>query len=1081
MSEPRSQSSSEPARPSTEERRVVTVLFADIAGSTALGEQLDPEDARRLLTRYYSVAREVVVAHGGTVEKFIGDAVMAVFGLPVAHGDDPERALAAALAMRDRIRADDQLGERLATRFGASTGEVVASRDQSAGDFLVTGDAVNVASRLQQAAEPWSILVSDRTARAASAAFEFGDQVEIVAKGKSAPVVAREVAGARKARTSRRLRLPLIGRENDLDQLKLVARRAVTERRPSLVSVIAPAGTGKTRLVEEFLDWLPSLAPHAVVATAQCLPYGQQLTYWPMRQVLLTLSGCSEDASTAEIRDAITRWLVRLGTEDVERVSMLLAATIGAVAAEGVDKDLLFAAWRTALEAAARSEPLVIVFEDLHWSSDSLLDLAEFVMQPRGDVAVLMIALARPELLDRRPTWGGGRRNHLAFTLEPLNDAAIADLVRHLLDADAPDVIKLVSERSEGNPFYAGELVRSYLEQGSLERLPDTVQATVLARLDLLPVDERRVLQLGSVFGRAFRAAGVQALEPRLASHVEALCEELADRDLLRPTDGDRFAFRHILIQEVAYSTLPRAERLRLHGDAGRWLEESSAGREVAVAEIIAFHYREAAVLGVALNPNSEATRAAVEAAGRWLSQAAEVAAAAGATPEAVRHYRAALDFVAPKLRAHAHERIGDLTAGDTGLEEYRQALDLFAASGAPADDQLRALAGMLMVLMRWQGSVAGRPSVEAMEALRSRGRAFAEQAKDMRAIGRFLAADAFYPFWFQTVDEPTPAMVAEAERNARRASEIAAQLDDPDLASTALDALSGCATTINDWPLALKIARERVTLDERVGLYERLDTHSSITWCSLLLGDLAEAERDSGAMFARLLPGQAPYPALHLYSWRVLTLCLLGRWDEVPAVAWRALEAWNDAGRLAAGYALRGFMAIIDVGRARRDRRLQEPAAEAIASILARLPPDHRYLQLAGYSAGKAGFSSDDPALGPRYASDAAERRLGLANDFRQPVPEQVADVLLRFAEEYGLKLQEAQVRRTIGLARRDASQLTAAIKIWERSGALPNLGRGRAELGLVTGNHAETEAGLAILRSLGDVDYVDRFNENA
>ena len=599
---------------STEERRIVTVLFADMAGSTALGEDLDPEEMRRLLTRYYALARETVNQHGGTIEKFIGDAVMAVFGLPTAHGDDPDRAVAAALAMRDRIREDKQLTGRIAIRFGVSTGEVVASRDQSAGDFLITGDATNVAARLQQAADSWSILVSDRTVRASINAFEFGDEIQVPAKGKSVPISAREVLGPRKTRVQRRVQLPLVGRENDLAQLQLVARRAVNERRPSMVSVIAPAGTGKTRLVEEFLDWLPTLTPNAVVATAQCLPYGQQLTYWPMRQVLFTLTGSNDDASPAQVREAIATWLHGLGVENVDRVAKLLAATIGEAGTEGVDKDQLFAAWRSSLELAARRTPLVIVFEDLHWSSDSLLDLAEFVMQPRGDAAVLMIVLARPELLDRRPAWGGGRLNHLALALEPLGDIAIADLVRQLLDTDVPDVVKLVSERSEGNPFYAGELVRSYLEQGSLERLPDSVQATVLARLDLLPPMERRVLQLGSVFGRAFRASGVGALDGGLK--VQEMCDNLADRDLIRTADNDRFAFRHILIQEVAYSTLPRSERARLHTAAGRWVESSSEGREVAVAEILAFHYREAAVLSSALDPSSEATAPARHARG---------------------------------------------------------------------------------------------------------------------------------------------------------------------------------------------------------------------------------------------------------------------------------------------------------------------------------------------------------------------------------------------------------------------------------------------------------------------------------
>src|SRR5437879_6762241 len=783
-----------PMAVSTEERRIVTVLFADMAGSTALGEELDPEEMRRILTRYYSIARESVEQHGGTVEKFIGDAVMAVFGLPTAHGDDPDRAVAAALAMRERIRADAHLNGRIAIRFGVSTGEVLAS---------------------------------DRTVRAANT-FGCGDQVDIAARGKSAPVAAHVVVGPRKAKARKRDRLPLIGRENDLAQLQLVARRAVNERRPSMVSVIAPAGVGKTRLVEEFLDWLPSLAPDAMVATAQCLPYGQQLTYWPMRQVLFALTGTTEDTPPGQVRDAIGIWLKRIGVQDPDRDARLLAATIGEAGTEGVDKDLLFAAWRSALEATARQNPLVIVFEDLHWSSDSLLDLAEFVMQPRGDAAVLMIVLARPELLDRRPNWGGGRLNHLAIALEPLGSSAIAGLVRHLLDTDAPDVINLVAERSEGNPFYAGELVRSYLEHGSLEKLPDTVQATVLARLDLLPVGERRVLQLGSVFGRAFRASGVGALETGLDQHVLELCENLADRDLIRPAEGDRYSFRHILIQEVAYGTLPRSERARLHAEDARWVETVTPGRDVALSETLAFHYRAAAVLYMALEPASEDAKRTRQQAAKWLVMAADVAVAAGATLEAVRRIRASFDFVEPDLLPRLHERIGDLTAGDSGLEEYRLALEDYKECGAPVDDQLRALAGMLMVATRWAGSVGARPSVQWMEDVRARGRRLLKQANDRYAIARFLAADAFFPFWLQGIRELTADERALAERSAHRATEIANELDDAELKSIVLDAEGGLSTSLNDWAKARETAEKRIAFEAKLSLYERLGAHST-------------------------------------------------------------------------------------------------------------------------------------------------------------------------------------------------------------------------------------------------------------
>ncbi|TME54268.1 MAG: hypothetical protein E6I53_01670 [Chloroflexi bacterium] len=1065
---------------STEERRIVTVLFADMAGSTALGEELDPEEMRRILTRYYSIARESVEQHGGTVEKFIGDAVMAVFGLPTAHGDDPDRAVAAALAMRERIRADAHLNGRIAIRFGVSTGEVVASRDQSAGDFLITGDATNVAARLQQAAEPWSILASDRTVRAANN-FEFGDQVDIAARGKSTPVAAHIVLGPRKAKARKRDRLPLIGRENDLAQLQLVARRAVNERRPSMVSVIAPAGVGKTRLVEEFLDWLPSLAPDAMVATAQCLPYGQQLTYWPMRQVLFALTGTTEDTPPGQVRDAIGIWLKRIGVQDPDRDARLLAATIGEAGTEGVDKDLLFAAWRSALEATARQNPLVIVFEDLHWSSDSLLDLAEFVMQPRGDAAVLMIVLARPELLDRRPNWGGGRLNHLAIALEPLGSSAIAGLVRHLLDTDAPDVINLVAERSEGNPFYAGELVRSYLEHGSLEKLPDTVQATVLARLDLLPVGERRVLQLGSVFGRAFRASGVGALETGLDQHVLELCENLADRDLIRPAEGDRYSFRHILIQEVAYGTLPRSERARLHAEAARWVETVTPGREVALSEILAFHYRAAAVLYMALEPDSEDAKRTRQQAAKWLVKAADVAVAAGATLEAVRHIRASFDFVEPDLLPRLHERIGDLTAGDSGLEEYRLALEDYKECGAPVDDQLRALAGMLMVATRWAGSVGDRPSEQWMEDLRARGRGLLKKANDKFSIARFLAADAFFPFWAQGIREPTAAEQAQAEKSVTRATEIATELDDAELMSVALDAEAALSIAVNDWPRARASAERRVAFEAKLSLYERLDTYSAMAWMSYFMGDLQAAEHDSALMLARLLPGQAPYPALHLFAWRVLTLYTLGRWEEAATLFWRAIEAWHDAGSHAAGYALRGFAAGLAIGRARNDSRLVGAAITAMESVLTGFQvethPNHHHAVLLSYIRGESGLRPADPYLVGQYMWEMADLRIALACDRREDLPREILEEGLEKAIRIRVPLVEAQIRRARGLAYRDAGEFSAALEIWERAGALPYIGRARAERGLISGDVAETEAGLAIVKKLGDTNYVDRF----
>ena len=337
----------------TEERRLVTILFADVRGSTALGESLDPEDLRALLSRYYAIARDVVGDYGGTIEKFIGDAVMAVFGLPVAHGDDAARALRAALDLRDRVRDDPRLGDRLPIRLGVASGEVVARRDAAEGqDFLITGDAVNVAARLQQHADAWTISVAERTATSA-AGFRFGPVVGLDAKGKSVAVPARTLLG--RADLARR-RLPMIGRDADLMQLELVARRAFTERRPFLVSIVAPAGTGKTRLLEALVDRLPDLAENATVAIAQCLPYGQRLTYWPLRAVLHRLTGTSDDMHADALRAATEAWLRERGVADAPAVAGQLLATVGAADLEVVDRTALFAAWRTAVEAAASGD-----------------------------------------------------------------------------------------------------------------------------------------------------------------------------------------------------------------------------------------------------------------------------------------------------------------------------------------------------------------------------------------------------------------------------------------------------------------------------------------------------------------------------------------------------------------------------------------------------------------------------------------------------------------------------------------------------------------------------------------------------
>ncbi len=1063
-----------------EERRVVTILFADVAGSTALGDARDPEDVRVLLRRYYDVARETVSEHGGILEKFIGDAVVAVFGFPHTHDDDPQRALAAALMLRDRVRADPGLGDRLPIRLGINTGEVVAVRESATGDFPLSGDAVNVAARLQQATEPWGILCGERTVASIRTGFAFGPVIDVDARGKSQPIRALALLGRAVPLPVTR-RTPLIGRDADLQQLELVARRALNEQRPFLVSIIAPAGVGKTRLLEEFLERLPTVEPTATVAIAQCLPYGQRLTYWPLRGVLYRLIGVPDDAKAHTVRQAIRAWLEGSQLEAMDREVELLAATVGAGETEVSDRSALLAAWRTFFEIAARRAPLVLVFEDLHWSSDSLLDLFEFVMQPRGDLPLLMIALTRPELLDRRPAWGGGRRNYVSIALEPLSDQYTRQLVERLLKEPSPDLVDRVVRHAEGNPFFAGELVRSVLERPGVDQLPDTVQATVLARLDLLQQEERRTVQLGSVFGRAFRLMGVRALEPELQG-LDDVIERLMEKDLVRSAGPDTFSFRHILIREVAYQTLTRSERARLHASAAAWLEGLAGEREDALAELIAYHYREAAMIATAQRLGEAETRRIREKAVAWLIRAGDVAAAAAASQEGSRHLRSAIELAEKTRLPDLYQRLGDMgESGELAVEAYQMALRLGREQGRPPEQELQVLAGLLNFYTRYQGSIGNRLSNEGIQRLRAEAKAVAAEVRDQRTLAQYLAADAFYPYWLLAASvAPSGADLATARQEAQRALAIARKLDDVNLQSSALDALSGIGNIEGDWRASREHARERLAFQDRLSMAELVDAHSMVAWSSALLGDLDDAERVSAAGLAHIQPGQVRAWTLHLVAWRIYTLTLLGWWDEALSMGERARQLWLESGKPAAGYATRGFVSVIDIAGARQDGALAEMYAAMVEAIVVAFPEDNPNGRWRSYAAGDldgvekaiCGWPVDTETQPERF-----ERSLSLLHDHGRTARADRVDDILQVAKRHSFRLLEAQVRRGRGLLRRDPDELARSLDLWEASGALPYAARVRCERAMLTGDRAEFDAGAAMLERVGDRDQLGRY----
>lgn len=1072
-----------------EERRLVTVLFADVVGSTAMGESLDPEDMRRILSRFYAIASEVVDSHGGTLEKFIGDAALVIFGIPQAHDDDPRRALAAALELRDRLRADPWLSERAPIRMGVNTGEVVAARERAGGDFIITGDPVNVAARLQQHADAWQILCTERTARAAGEAFTFDPSVTLDLKGKREGVVALAVTGRGE---ERRHRIPLVGRESDLAQLELSARRAFGERRPFLISLIAPAGTGKTRLLEEFLDRLPEIAPGARVAVAQCLPYGQRLTYWPMRALLLALVGLEDDAAPEDIRARTRDWLSAAGMANPERTADLLGATIGASDAEVNDRGQIFAAWRETLELAAAEQPLVLVVEDLHWSSDSLLDLVETILQPRHDAPVLMLALTRPELLDRRPTWGGGRRNHVSLALEPLEDDEVRRLVEHMLDGPAPEIVEIVVERADGNPFYAGEIVRSIVERATalndagavadaVATLPDTVQATVLARLDLLEPAGRRVLQVGSVFGRSFREAGVAALDPSLATQVGVAVEGLLDRDLVRPAGPKEVAFRHILIREVAYQTLPRAERAQLHAAAGAWLESQSVGREDQLAELIAFHLREAATL---LAIGGERNQALETNARIWLQRAAETALAGSANLEAARHLLSAIDLASASDAPELYRRLGDAyQAGNPSVEAYATALRLGREQGRPPDFLLGTLAEMLMTICRWYAAVAHQPSVEEIMRLHEEARALLPQVADERIRATYLVACAFMPFWMSNSGlQATPEQEATWEASLREGLAIAERLDDARLISAALDASVGTIQRTSPEE-ARQISRRRVAMSDRLDLVERLDALFMVAWMSAVLGDLEEsiATADQGLAIAQ--PGQSPRFAVGQAAWQTYGLSRLGRWSEMVTAADRCMSLWIEADRMSAGFAVHGFIAAVDAARGRREDALAQRWVDASREIMDQFPDSHPTASIRALVDLDLEAIVDIVSQPERYRERLYFLELGLAIciDRGHPVPREATTALIELAASSGMRIVQAQALRAQGVRDADAAALGQALGLFEATSAVPYVARVQTEIGLVDGDEATWRTGIATLQSLGEVEQLERMRARA
>jgi class 3 adenylate cyclase/tetratricopeptide (TPR) repeat protein len=705
-----------------ETRKVVTVLFTDLAGSTQLGTQRDPESVRHVMTRYFQELGAVVRRYGGTTEKFIGDAIMAVFGVPQLHEDDAERAVRAAVAMRHALETlnrelEDRWGVTIVTRTGVDTGEVIAG-DASAGESFVVGDAVNVAARLQQGASPGEILIGDSTYRLARDVVTAATLHSLDVKGKDEAVQAWSVLEITpEPVVARRLESPLIGRDQELEAVEAAFARARSGS-CEVLTVMGPAGVGKSRLVRELV---PRFGGRTRLLVGRCLPYGEGITFWPVAEVLRTVTGITGTDSPEEARAKIAA--VVEGPQ-AELVCRRLAAVVGLAEAVPVVQESFWAIRKLLAGLAARA-PLVVVFDDVHWAEATFLDLLEYLADSLGSAPVLLICLARPELLEIRGNWMTAKPNASLVNVGSLTNDQMDGLIRNLVGGAAleEDARTRIGNAAEGIPLFVEETLRMLVDDGLLQpaagvwtvtgdlaelTIPPTISALLTARLDRLKPPERALVERASVIGRTFWWGAVAAMSPpqdwpTVGNQLQSLTrKELIRPDLSDLPDEDAFRFTHVLVRDAAYAGIPKAARADLHERFADWVQTKHRERSGEYDEIIGYHLEQAYRALLELGPPTPTVEELGRRAAGSLAAAGRRAFARGDMPAAAALLSRAVELVPPasEMRLELLPELGRALLETGQLSQARAVIDEAQQAASACDD--RRLQAHVLILDQW-------------------------------------------------------------------------------------------------------------------------------------------------------------------------------------------------------------------------------------------------------------------------------------------------------------------------------------------------------------------------------------------